>query len=185
MIIAPGLTFYQTHIAFITDIFMQYERDPLTIKNIFDKKINLPALYPPFASNPINEGIEYSNIDVFFIIVSSITTLRNKQPTVNNHDFVLFDSYIKPGYDDLMNSTKRQLHNQISNNLEKLKHDQLILIAIISSILLAASIYLCLKVYGYFNSMWQVMDIIIQFNNTEIEKIILYWHKVAYHFRKI
>ena len=51
--------------------------------------------------------------------------------------------------------------------------------------LLLAGSCISYQIYVYHRNMGEVMDIIVQFSNTEIGKIIIYWHQVSDHFRKL
>jgi hypothetical protein len=109
-----------------------------------------------------------SQVDLFFLIVSSITTLAKTPPTSSSHDFLQFNSYIMPGYDQMMNSTKQQLTLQLATTLEKVKIKQILKSLLFTVILLVMTGYIVLKLYRYFSKMRQVMDIIVQFNNADI-----------------
>lgn len=164
----PAATTVSPMIPPLSSIFKHDSTTEIVHKAIFSPEINLKNSYAPDQTNAINEGIVYDSSDIFYLISSCITTLSVTIPHPKDHEFVTFNSYIKPGYDQMMNSTKHQLHIQLQNNLTALKTKQIIFVVIASIVLLLTGIYLCLKVYNYFNSMWKMMEAIVQFNNTEI-----------------
>lgn len=116
-----------------------------------------------------------SNTDVYYLIQSCLTTLQTQMTRRDAHDFVMFNSYIKPGYDSVMNTTKHQLHLKMNGNLQILWMYQIISMISISLALILAVVYLCVKIYNYLVNMRQVMETIVEFSNHEIEGIVSYW----------
>lgn len=88
------------------------------------------------------------------------------------HDFSILNSYLQPAYETTLNQTKNNLHLELQSSIGSLNSTQLICIVCLSLILITVSVYVCYEVYLYFSKMKEVIEIIIQFNNKEIENII-------------
>lgn len=98
-----------------------------------------------------------SNTDVFYLIQSCITTLKSRVPKRTTHEFVMFNSYIKPAYDSVMNATKHQLHHEMNRKLKTLERYQIISMVSISFVLCFAVVYLYCKIRKYFMNMREVI----------------------------
>jgi hypothetical protein len=94
---------------------------------------------------------------------------------MSRHDFLQFNSYIKPGYDQMVNSTKHQLHTYNLKHLTFICSFSIISSIVLAIILVAVAILIWVKIYSYFSNMREVMDIIVQFSNEDIDKIKAYW----------
>jgi hypothetical protein len=186
LVIPPFVKAYTFPIIFEeTANFKKYVDSPLTPQIIFDPEINVPAELSPDKVTTINQGITYSSSDVFYLIVSAITTLSGNPSKMSPHDFSLLNSYLQPAYGTTLNSTKNQLHVALQLNINSIKKVQHICIIALSLVLLAVSVYISYEIYTYFSKMKEVIDIIVQFNNKEIQNIIEYWQNVSAHFERI
>ena len=87
--------------------------EPHIIKTIYDESINNLKLYPPFQANSLNKNISYNQIDLFYVISASIVSLKNLPIDRHSSDFVIFNSYITPSYDNLINGTKNNFHRKL------------------------------------------------------------------------
>jgi hypothetical protein len=78
---------------------------------LFEGSLNPETKYYPYLKYPFLINDSKDNIDLFYTILSSLSTLN--QPSVNrtSPDFQRFISYLKPAYDIMMNTTKYRLHN--------------------------------------------------------------------------
>lgn len=115
-------------------------------------------------------------------MVSALTTLSHNPGKMSPHDFSILNSYLVPGYGTTLNHTKNNLHLSLKSSINTLKITQIICIVCLSLLLVAISFYICYKVWSYFAKMKDVMEIIVQFNNREIETVIEYWENVNQHF---
>ena len=109
-IVDEGSVKVQPKIAAATADIRKYKDDPITIEALFDPSIVIPVEYLPSEINSINEGIAYSSTDLFYLIFSCIATLSNSPANRTGHDFMQLNSYISPGYDSVLNSSKAQIH---------------------------------------------------------------------------
>lgn len=96
----------------------------------------------------------------------------------------MFNSYLKPGYDSTINSTKNHLHERLQADFYRLEIKLAAYIGCLTVIMLLALVFLIVKIYCYFKSMNEVMEIIVQFNNSHIENIIDYWQRVQDCFQE-
>ena len=89
-----------------THMFKHHEDHPETIATLFSSRMNKPKLYPPFVADSFNQNISYSQIDLFYLILSNIVTISAVGPKPETLDFRQLHSYLSPSYDSMMNSTK-------------------------------------------------------------------------------
>ena len=50
---------------------------PEVIRTIYDRVINEPKMYNPFSANSYNQNMSYTQVDLFYVMSSSIATLEN------------------------------------------------------------------------------------------------------------
>lgn len=106
-------------------------------------------------------------------------------PTRTSYDFLQFNSYVMPGYNEVMNTTKNELHNQLLQTLFKIKSNQIIKIVVFSLGLILFSVYVAYQLLNYFCNMKEVMEIIVQLDKKRILKSIEYWSSVVAIFDKL
>jgi len=94
-----------------TKSFQSFAAAPLTLQTLFDETLNVPAIYLPFQNNSINKGFSYNQIDLFYLIASSISSLSKFPINRTGYDFVMLNQYIKPSYDTVINGTKNKFHS--------------------------------------------------------------------------
>jgi hypothetical protein len=81
------------------------------MQTLFDPEINVPATFAPLVANQVNQNASYNQIEIYFMISSSITTLSaSAQIDATSSDFQMFHDYLRPGYDNMLNSTKSRFH---------------------------------------------------------------------------
>lgn len=85
----------------------------------------------------------------------------------------------------MMNTTKQQFHVTIQSSISDFKLEQITVITVLGVVLLLAGIWISCQIFSYYANMRDVLDIIVQFSNTEIDKIVSYWNKVGDNFRKL
>jgi ABC-type multidrug transport system fused ATPase/permease subunit len=166
-------------------VFKHHEDHPETTRTIFDPTLNDARMYGPFEVTPQNQGLMYNHIDLFYLILGNIASLSAGSFNSSSLDFQQLHSYLTPSYDQMMNSTKHLFHSSLQNDLASIAVEQLVLIFVLSFVLLLAAVCISYNVYSYHRNMAEVFDIIIQFNNTDIDNIIKYWHSINEHFRKL
>ena len=95
-----------------------YLSNILTIETLSDRTLNIPKMYGPFYNNSVNRGIQYNQIDLFYVVYSSIISL-SKETSINRNgtNFKQLNSYLKPAYDEMINSTKLNFHVALQNRL--------------------------------------------------------------------
>lgn len=67
--------------------------------------------------------------------------------------------------------------------MQETKQSQLFLAFSLVMVVVVAIAYVICKIDGYFAKMRGVLDIVVQFNSTETEKIINFWQKVTDYFK--
>ncbi len=67
--------------------------------------------------------------------------------------------------------------------MEEIEVSQLFSVISLMMVAVVAIAYVICKIECYFAKMRGVLDIVVQFNRTEIEKIISFWQKVTDYFR--
>jgi hypothetical protein len=45
------------------------------VSTIYDPSINSPNLYAPFIANSVNQNLSYTQVDLFYVLGSSIASL--------------------------------------------------------------------------------------------------------------
>lgn len=81
---------------------------------IFDPNLNPETIYYPDYNYPFLANDSKSNIDLFYTIVSSVSSLNQSYVNRTSPEFRRFYSYLKPSYDHMMNTTKNRLHSTFS-----------------------------------------------------------------------
>lgn len=85
---------------------------------MYDGTINKPFVYYPAHEDDVNKNNSYNQIELFHFIVSEIVTLANADYIdPNGRDFKLFNDYLKPGYDTLLNKTKMEFHRVFEKDI--------------------------------------------------------------------
>lgn len=101
-----------TQIQTATVQYIQFIQSPQTIITLYDTNLNSPGLYYPFKNNSINKGIGYSQVDIFYVIADSISSLSLISSNRSSRDFIQIHEYLVPSYDTMINTTKYRLHSQ-------------------------------------------------------------------------
>ena len=146
-----------------TASLMQLSNDPAMTAMLSNPDINAPALYAPYIINSANKGLAYDQVDLFYVIYSSIITLSSYQ-TINRTgpEYVKLDSYLMQ-YHRMINGTKMHLHSQFTELIEQnLNHQIWMLLALSAAFLLAAA-YLSYRVCVYYSKCTDLVTIILQF----------------------
>jgi hypothetical protein len=151
-----------------TQSMQSYESQSSTILTLSDLIINRPNSYPPFTNNSINLGLSYNQIDLFYEIYSSIITLNNPPFNLRSYDFMQFNSYIKPGYDNLMNNTKNNFHSSFNQLFYQIQIEQVAIALAQISIFLIATIFSLYKIRVFHYKMKKVMEILIEMSPTDV-----------------
>ena len=105
-------TYVDNQIKLASDKMIKAIGLPGTTKTIFDREINKPQNYYPFKADSINRNTSYNQVDLFYLIGSNIAALQTLPIDRHGFDFNMFNSYIKPSYDLLINGTKNEFHFQ-------------------------------------------------------------------------
>ena len=83
--------------------------------------INKPALYYPSHVDDINQNTSYNQVQLYQFILSEIVSLANVESIdPNGRDFKLFNDYLKPGYDSLLNKTKMEFHKIFEKDIDNM-----------------------------------------------------------------
>jgi len=155
------------HIMKLTHMFKHHEDHQETVRTVFDRRLNLPRLYPPYQANAVNRGVSYNQYDLFYLILSNIATLSSAASlNKSGQDFVQLNDYLKPSFDTMMNSTKHQFHSTLRSSLKGFRIEQIIVIIVLGVVLLLAGSCIGYQVFTYHRNMRDVLDIIVQFSNS-------------------
>lgn len=104
-----NITKVNATIATNTALFLQNSNKVITLMTVFDESLNTPDTYYPYYHYNFTNKENLSHIDLFYSVISSISSLSTAQVNQTSMEFHLFNSYIKPSYDNMMNKTKNQL----------------------------------------------------------------------------
>jgi len=96
-----------------TKSFQGFASAPLTLQTLFDVSLNVPNYYSPHKNNSVNKGMSYDQIDLFYLIASSISSLNKFPINRTGYDFIQLNEYIKPSYDTIINGTKNKFHESL------------------------------------------------------------------------
>lgn len=158
-------------------------RDPNAIKILSDDSLNKPENYSAYSPNNINQGIVYDQIDLFYVIYSSLIELSAKKSIKSSTTFLQLDSYLKPSYDTLANRTKLQFHYMIQNEIAAKMDNEKYYVFGLAGVVLVAVAIACYKVNDYFRKMRELMDIIVQFDPKYAKKSMSYWKVIQNKFK--
>ena len=98
-----------SQIASATSSMQTYTSLPTTMKTLFDPTLVVPVTYSPYYQYPWMGNLTYNQIDLFYVIYSSISSLNQLPINRTGVEFQKFNSFLRPSYDAMMNSTKYQL----------------------------------------------------------------------------
>jgi len=98
-----------SQIASSTSSMQMYTSLSTTRKTLFDPTLVVPATYSPYYQYPWMGNLTYNQIDLFYIVYSSISSLNQMPINRTGLEFQKFNSFLKPSYDNMMNGTKYQL----------------------------------------------------------------------------
>lgn len=93
-----------------TQSFLAFNSDALTLKTLFDESLNVPASYGPFLNDSFNKGLSYDQVEIYSVIISSITSLARLPINRTGYDFAMLNMYLIPSYDHMINATKIKFH---------------------------------------------------------------------------
>jgi len=169
----------------LTTQLVQLSSDPTMISLLTDGSINVPARYPPYVVNSANKGLAYDQIDIFYVVYSSVVTLSGNS-SINRlgPEYVRLDSYLKQ-YNRMTNATKVQLHNQFNQLIAETQSYQLWMMVAVVAIFLLTSLYLCYRVYFYYQKRNELVIIILQFDSAQTLNSLQYWRRIAATFRTL
>jgi hypothetical protein len=90
----------------------------LVAKTIYDPTLNRAKMYPPHRPSTVNQNISYSQIDIFYLIISNIETLSSQTAISSTSlEFQQLHDYLTPSYDQMVNATKYQFHETLQTRL--------------------------------------------------------------------
>jgi len=144
-----------------TKSFQGFASAPLTLQTLFDVSLNVPAMYYPNQNNSVNKGQAYNQIDLFYLIASSISSLSKFPINRTGSDFIQLNQYLKPSYDKIINNTKNVFHSSFQGIFSLMHMKQLAIAFIQGFIFLLIMVFIYYRVYTYFSKMKQAMIIII------------------------
>jgi len=118
-------------------------------------------MYYPFRNNSINAGVGYNQIDIFYIISASISSLSAMPINRTGHDFLQLNQYLKPSYDIMINTTKYKLHSYFENIFTLMETKQIIFSLFQSGLFLAVTVFVSIQIYLYFRKMEELLLTIV------------------------
>ena len=60
----------------LSDQMREVLAKPDVIRTVYDRVINKPKMYHPFMPTPINQNMSYNQVDLLYVMSSSIATLQ-------------------------------------------------------------------------------------------------------------
>lgn len=132
-----------------------------TLSTIFDPTINIPNQYPPFTNNSINKGLIYNQIDLYFVIYSSMSSLNKFPINRTGNDFIQFDSYLIPSYSSMMNTTKINLDSSFRKLIYQIKMRQLAVSVSQIPFFIFAAIFCIYKIFIFRKKMDTIIEVLI------------------------
>lgn len=174
-----------TQIQTATVQYIQFIQSPQTIITLYDTNLNSPGLYYPFKNNSINKGIGYSQVDIFYVIADSISSLSLISSNRSSRDFIQIHEYLVPSYDTMINTTKYRLHSQFQNMLTAINLNQIVFTLIKVVLVLASTIFVSIEIGVYLTNMEQFLLSILELNTSDLNKILKYWDDADYYFKSM
>ena len=132
-----------------------------------------------------NHNLTFDQIDLFFEISSTIMTLKNLPIDRQQQDFKVFNSYIKPSYDNLINSTKVAFHQEFQSQLEKIYLVEMYSLLGISFIALVFLVFLLFRVIKFLARPKVVMKVLTEVKNNLLKKIYFFYRMLFYQYKKL
>lgn len=149
---------------------------------MFEPSLNIASNYKPYYNYPDLSTIEYNHIDLFYEIVSGITSLGVLPINRTGLTFRKYNSYLKPAYDNLMNNTKLQLHSKFTDIFRQMTLKQLGFIVGQVIIFIVFIIIIFFNIRIFLERIKNVMSILGDFSINDINKILSYWNLVNRSF---
>ena len=153
------------------------------IRTIYDRVINEAKLYHPFSANAYNQNMSYSQVDLFYVMSSSIATLENIPIDRRGREFNVFMSYVKPSYDNLINGTKNNFHQQFQISLQDISIREIIFIAVYSSVVVAIIVVTLYKIKAFLVRLQTIMEVFAETRDEYQRKVFQYWQELDVQFK--
>lgn len=154
----------------------------LTQITIFDKLLNPPNTYTPYYNYSFLNDQRYNQVDLFYMIGSTISSLYKAPVNQTNREFQRLNSYLKPSYDNMMNTTKFALHRQFGNIFDSCINNQILFIVLQGGLFLIFLVVLFTCVHKFIVKMRDILHILLDFNEEQLCAIHNYWKYQREHF---
>lgn len=156
-----------------------------TIKTVFDSNINQNALYLPHLNDTVNLGRSYNQVGLYYLISENTNSLSVLPVDSQGKPFRLFNSYIKPGYDTLLNKAKERFHSSFQEFFADLDvRETFIAVAQVVILLILLTLVL-LRIRAFFNSLKEIMRVIIGISAENVTLIQQHWSRLFILFDNI
>ena len=113
---------------------------------------------------------------------SSILSLDSFPINRTGNDFVQFNSYIKPSFDVMMNTTKYQFDSSFRTLLYQIQMEQVAVTVSQIAIFIFAAIFCIYKISSFRKKMEKIMEILIEISQADISSIMDYIDQVSTQF---
>lgn len=136
----------------------------LTQITIFDQLLNPPNTYAPYYNYSFLNNQKYNQVDLFYMIASTISSLYKAPVNQTSREFQRLNSYLKPSYDNMMNTTKFALHQQFGNILDSCIKSQLLFTFLQCGLFFLFLVGLFTCAHRFIAKMRDILYILLEFN---------------------
>lgn len=106
-----NMTTIRAQIKSQTQLLLKLIGNPSVINTVYDKTLNKGQIFFPIPADQLNQNRSYNQVDIFYRIVSSISTLATLPVNRTCNSFRNLNSYLFPSFNTLMNNTKYAFHD--------------------------------------------------------------------------
>lgn len=154
----------------------------LTQITIFDQLLNPPNIYAPYYNYSFLKDQNYNQVDFFYMIGSTIASLHKAPVNQTSREFQRLNSYLKPSYDNMMNTTKFALHQRFGNIFDSCINNQLLFTVLQVGLFFLFLVMLFTCVHKFIAKMRDILHILLDFNEEQLCAIQNYWKYQREHF---
>lgn len=116
------------------------------------------------------------------MIASTISSLYKAPVNQTSPEFQTLNSYLKPSYDNMMNTTKFALNQQFGNIFDSCINNQILFIVLQSGLFCIFLVVLFTCIHKFIAKMREILHILLDFNEEQLCAIHNYWKYQKEHF---
>jgi hypothetical protein len=145
-----------------------YSSQQTTIQTLFDPVLNIPTRYYPHQYYVDTSLQSYDQIDIFYVIMSSISSLNTPSINRTSQEFKQFNAFLKPAYITMINSTRYQFHYTIQAMFASIQ-TRIIVFIIVQTVLFFIFIMIIFYyVHSALTKMKNIFAILIDFRQNDV-----------------